>query len=164
MAREDNRSEFRNLSNIYEPLTKNHKLFIPWTTNVPHHYSGVSIFNFEQAVVSWAEVYLRSCQTSIPEFFWLTFNYQCSLSYRNQSINLQSKLMDWFLYDRDLRHEQVKLNHIELQTLSKVQTSVLFCAKSNMIIKILLFWHLLKHRKYNSFIFRPNWHCPKTSL
>ena len=27
-----------------------------------------------------------------------------SLSYRNQSI-----AMDWFLYDRDLRHERVKL-------------------------------------------------------
>ena len=27
------------------------------------------------------------------------------LSYRNQSIDLQSKLMDWFLYDKDLRHE-----------------------------------------------------------
>ena len=31
-----------------------------------------------------------------------------SLSYRNQSIDLLCKLMDWFLYDGDLRHEQVK--------------------------------------------------------
>ena len=32
-----------------------------------------------------------------------------SLSYRNQSINSERKLMDWFLYDRDvLRHERVK--------------------------------------------------------
>ena len=30
-----------------------------------------------------------------------------SLSNRNQSIDLQSKSMDWFLYDRDLRHEKV---------------------------------------------------------
>ena len=30
------------------------------------------------------------------------------LSYRNQSIYLQSKSMDWFLYDNDLRHERVK--------------------------------------------------------
>ena len=29
------------------------------------------------------------------------------LSYRNQSIDLHSKSMDWFLYDRDLRHERV---------------------------------------------------------
>ena len=33
---------------------------------------------------------------------------QRSLSYRNQSIDLQRKSMDWFLYDRDLRHERVK--------------------------------------------------------
>ena len=30
-----------------------------------------------------------------------------SLSYRNQSIDVQSKSMDWFLYERDLRHERV---------------------------------------------------------
>ena len=30
-----------------------------------------------------------------------------SLLYKNQSIDLQSKSMDWFLYDRDLRHERV---------------------------------------------------------
>ena len=29
--------------------------------------------------------------------------------YRNQTIDLQSKSVDWFLYDRDLRHESVKL-------------------------------------------------------
>ena len=27
---------------------------------------------------------------------------------RNQSIDLQRKSMDWFLYDIDLRHERVK--------------------------------------------------------
>ena len=30
------------------------------------------------------------------------------LSYRNQSIDLQSKSMDWFQFDRGLRHERVK--------------------------------------------------------
>ena len=30
-----------------------------------------------------------------------------SLSYRNQSIDLQSKSIDWFLYDKDLRLERV---------------------------------------------------------
>ena len=29
------------------------------------------------------------------------------LSYRNQSIDLQSKSTDWFLYDRNLHHEIV---------------------------------------------------------
>ena len=45
--------------------------------------------------------------------FWfltiLTFSQRWYLSYRNQSIDLQSKLMNWFLYDRKLRHESVKL-------------------------------------------------------
>ena len=30
------------------------------------------------------------------------------LSYRNQSIDLLHKSMDWFLYDSRLRHERVK--------------------------------------------------------
>ena len=33
-----------------------------------------------------------------------------SLSYRNQSISLQSKSMDWFLYDEDLHRERVNDN------------------------------------------------------
>ena len=39
---------------------------------------------------------------------FLTLSWRRSLSYRKQSIDLQSKSMDWFLYDRDLRHERVK--------------------------------------------------------
>ena len=35
------------------------------------------------------------------------------LSYRNLSIDLQSKSMDWFLYDRDHRHERVKKSMIK---------------------------------------------------
>ena len=32
-----------------------------------------------------------------------------TLAYRNQSIDLQCKLMDWFLYDRDIHHHWIKL-------------------------------------------------------
>ena len=31
------------------------------------------------------------------------------LSQRNQSIDLRSKSMDWFLYDNGIRHERVKI-------------------------------------------------------
>ena len=31
----------------------------------------------------------------------LTLSWRNSLSYRNQSIDLQNRLVDWFLYDRD---------------------------------------------------------------
>ena len=37
----------------------------------------------------------------------LTLSRQRSLSYRNQSIDLQNKSMDRLLYDRDLLHERV---------------------------------------------------------
>ena len=38
----------------------------------------------------------------------LTLSWRRPLSYRNQSIDLQSTSMDWFLYDNGLRHERVK--------------------------------------------------------
>ena len=38
----------------------------------------------------------------------LTLLLRRSLPCRNQSNDLHSKLMDWFLYDRDLRHEKIK--------------------------------------------------------
>ena len=38
----------------------------------------------------------------------LTLSWRGLLSYRNQSIDLQSKSMDWFLYDNGLRHERFK--------------------------------------------------------
>ena len=40
--------------------------------------------------------------------FHLTLSRRRPLSYRNQSIDLGSKSMDWFLYDNGLRLERVK--------------------------------------------------------
>ena len=37
----------------------------------------------------------------------LTLSWRRSLTYRNQSVDSQSKSVDWILYDRDLRHERV---------------------------------------------------------
>ena len=42
-------------------------------------------------------------------FQTLTLSWWRCLSYRNQSIYLLWKSIDWFLYDRDLRHERVDL-------------------------------------------------------
>ena len=44
------------------------------------------------------------------ELAHLTLSWQRSLSYRKQSIDLSCKSMDWFLYDRGLRHERVNVN------------------------------------------------------
>ena len=38
----------------------------------------------------------------------LTLSWRRPISYRNQSIDLLRKSMDWFLYDIGLRHERVK--------------------------------------------------------
>ena len=38
-----------------------------------------------------------------------TLSWRRLLSYRNQSIDLLCKSMDWFLFDKDLRHERDKL-------------------------------------------------------
>ena len=38
----------------------------------------------------------------------LTLSWRRPLSYRNNSIDLRSKSMDWFLYGNGLRHERVK--------------------------------------------------------
>ena len=43
-----------------------------------------------------------------PLFITSTVSDLGSLSYKNQSIDLHSKSMDWFLYDRDLGREKVK--------------------------------------------------------
>ena len=39
----------------------------------------------------------------------LTFPWRRALSYRNQPIDLQSKSTDWVLYEKDFRHERVKV-------------------------------------------------------
>ena len=53
------------------------------------------------------------------------------LSYRNQSIDLQSKSMDWFLYGNDLRLERVK-NAV----LSKVTQTKMCYSLGNVILLI----------------------------
>ena len=51
----------------------------------------------------------------IHSFIDLTLSWRRPLSYRNQSIDLQSKSMDWFLYDDGLRHESVKLKFLTIK-------------------------------------------------
>ena len=40
---------------------------------------------------------------------YLTLSWRRPLPYRNQSIDLLRKSMDWFLYDNGLRHERVRM-------------------------------------------------------
>ena len=48
----------------------------------------------------------------------VTLSLRRSLSQKNQSTDLLSKSIDWFLYDRDLRHERVKKLAKKAQTQS----------------------------------------------
>ena len=52
---------------------------------------------------------LSVCKLNSSTRMWiLTLSWRRSLSYRNQSIDFSSKSKEWFLYDRDLRHERFK--------------------------------------------------------
>ena len=48
-------------------------------------------------------------QTAMTVNLFISFMAR-SLSYRNQSIDLFCKSIDWFQYDRDLCHEKVTAN------------------------------------------------------
>ena len=51
---------------------------------------------------------IPSYQQSRRKVLKLTLSWRRLLPYINQSIDLQSKSMDWFLYDNGLRHERIK--------------------------------------------------------
>ena len=44
----------------------------------------------------------------------LTLSWRRPLSYRNQSIDFQSKSIDWLLHDSSLRHEKVKRQFLKM--------------------------------------------------
>ena len=52
----------------------------------------------------------------------LNLSWRRSLSYKNQSIDLLYKSMDWFLYDRDLCHERVNIAIVALNTCFSLYT------------------------------------------
>ena len=71
----------------------------------------------------------------------LTLSWRKFVSYRHHSIDLQSKLMDYFLYDRDLRRERVKRQPHRMvkhgQTISR-QQSTNFLSVFDYIVRLAL--------------------------
>ena len=73
----------------------------------------------------------------------LTLSWQRPLSYRNQSINLRSISMDWFLYDNGLRQERV--NHVNwvliqiscLDTGCKLKVQLTFRRRPKRLLRVL---------------------------
>ena len=56
----------------------------------------------------------------------LTLSWRGPLSNRNQSIDLQSKSMDWFLYGNGLRHERINIFLNCMKTLEKIKSWITF--------------------------------------
>ena len=63
-------------------------------------------------------------------FVDLTLSWRRSLSYRNKSIDMQSKSMDWFLFNWYLRHERV--NYIILVLSLRRNISGLLCLEIDL--------------------------------
>ena len=73
---------------------------------------------------NWQILWKRAVKTSSLYSYWsilenfvpytLTLSWRKALSYKKKSIDLLCKSVDWFLYDRELRHERVKNNYLTL--------------------------------------------------
>ena len=64
--------------------------------------------------MQWCQLFCLIIKEYISRWIYtsnkvLTLSWRRSLSYRNQSIDLLCKLMNWFLYDKDIHHERVKM-------------------------------------------------------
>ena len=67
---------------------------------------------------------------------WLTLSWRRPISYRNQSIDLLRKSVDWFLYDIGLRHERVNIrNEIWRWSLTKAGNTREYWLKLNLHLK-----------------------------
>ena len=47
-------------------------------------------------------------------------------SYRNQSVDLQRKSTDWFLYDGNIGRQKVKTDALVLCTFFRISTNIFF--------------------------------------
>ena len=61
------------------------------------------------------EIFFKKIDKKFTNEKFVTLSWRTSLSYRNQSIDFQTKSMDWFIHDKDFRYERVKCqNHLKL--------------------------------------------------
>ena len=74
-----------------------------------------------------------------------TLSWRMPLSYRNQSIDLPPKSIDWFLYDNGLRHERVKGFYIEKYSWGLIGL-IHICYTSIIFSRILIYRELLFFR------------------
>ena len=115
----------RSVSRISFPHWSDCSFVVLILTKLRNSRLSTLVFKFK---VSFKECFVK-CFVVIRYFFAVSyffssgFGFGCPIffqdsfiaevhKYRNPFTDLQSKSMDWFLYDRDLRHERVKNNFI----------------------------------------------------
>ena len=77
-------------------------------------------------IVHGIDYFRRTLQHRYLTGFWMCcfiLSWRTSLSYRNRCIDLQIKSMDWFLYNRNLPHERVKLQRLRQKWFRNFTTS-----------------------------------------
>ena len=88
-----------------------------------HWFLKSQRFSYEQLLTI---VMYRLCLNELEEHHELTLSWRRPLSYRNQSIDLQSKSKDWFLYDNGPRHVRVNtkwVHNIAIKPASRSSSS-----------------------------------------
>ena len=138
------------------------KVFTDWFTKCSDGYTVFSWYNFIQCFLRLKPAIhrmgnslnilclnilgLESKMSLIPILYslasCLTLTWRRQLPYRNQSIDLLRKSMNWFLYDDGLRHERVKatldfisrlINNQTFDTLFKVSPKAKAIINGNFI-------------------------------
>ena len=115
----------------------------------------------------WADLWTKNHNKK--KRFSLTLSWQKFLTHRNQSIDLQIKLMDWFLYDRDICHERVTPKERDIFTILLSIYGETFLGKWLKKFSVLLLigdivLKLWDHWCYRMVINKPKYHPHATPL
>ena len=112
-----------------------------WVLDTPLHLERKKMITCTYILF---KVFIRSnllWLCSISQAFYLTLSWRSYLSYRNQSIGLLCKSMDWVLYDRDLLHERIN----EVPITFTIEILIMWVVKT----KKCLFWIMRHYPFYN---------------
>ena len=82
------------------------------------------------------------------ERVYLTLSWRRSLSYRNQSIDLQGKSMDWFIHDNGFRHKRVKADSPLFPTVISQEQYWQNPVFEFFFLIYLLYWSFLTHESW----------------
>ena len=85
----------------------------------------------------------------------LTLSWRRPLSYRNQSIELLRKLMDWFLYDNCFRHETVKNKKDVIKYKIFLWSVVSFEAVYHCFFSCFVWWSVVR---FIQEVLKTSWH------